>query len=162
MAIEEPTGAPLRPFFPTADDFAAATTPHFSFLLDEFGYAGPAVSEQPETAYDVRYDGDRTAVLLSWEIESALFGCQMAPRAPDGGLDPDYENWLSLNEVLGARGAADRWVAQSDFDDIDERGYAAVMQREAENLRTYCGDLLRGDWSVREAAQRWLNGSPNA
>jgi len=149
-----PGQGPLRPFFPTAADFAGATTPHFSFLIDEFRFAGPVVTAT-EDAYDIRYDGPGTAVLLSWEIESGLFGCELAPRATDGTLDPDYENWLTANEILAARGASDRWVAQSELDDVDEIGYAAVMSHEADNLRTHCADVLRGDWSVRESALVW-------
>jgi hypothetical protein len=146
----------LRPFFATAADFAAATAPHFGFLVDELEFSGPVVSEQPAEAYDLRYDGPNSAVLLSWEIDSALFGCQLAPRLRDGKLDRDYEHWLSLNEVLAARGAADRWVTQADLDAVDEAGYAAAMRRTADNLRTYAADVLAGDWTVRESAQRWL------
>jgi len=145
---------PLRPFFPSATDFAAATTPHFSFLIDEFRFAGPVVTGNQE-AYDIRYDGPGTAVLLSWEIENGLFGCELAPRAADGHLDPDFENWLTANEVLAARGAMDRWVVESELDGVDEDGYAAVMMREADNLRTYCADVLRGDWSVHDSAVMW-------
>jgi len=145
---------PFRPFFPTGEDFAAATTPHFSFLIDEFRFSEPVVTCTDE-AYDIRYDGTATAVLLSWEIETGLFGCSLAPRAADGMLDPDYENWLTANEILAARGAVDRWVAQSELDDVDADGYAAAMSREAENLRMFCADVLRGDWGVRDSAVVW-------
>jgi hypothetical protein len=147
-------GGPLRPFFPSATDFAAATTPHFSFLIDEFRFAEPVVTGNEE-AYDIRYDGPGTAVLLTWEIESGYFGCELAPRAANGDLDPDYENWLTANEILAARGATDRWVVEADLADVDEEGYATVMSREADNLRTYCADVLRGDWSVRESELIW-------
>ena len=147
-------GGPLRPFFPSATDFAAATTPHFSFLIDEFRFAEPVVTGNEE-AYDIRYDGPGTAVLLTWEIESGYFGCELAPRAANGDLDPDYENWLTANEILAARGATDRWVVEAELDNVDEDGYAAVMSREADNLRTYCADVLRGDWSVRESELIW-------
>ncbi|HEY5488450.1 MAG TPA: hypothetical protein VIK00_01315, partial [Candidatus Limnocylindrales bacterium] len=108
-----------------------------------------------QEAYDIRYDGPGTAVLLSWEIEGGLFGCELAPRAADGHLDPDFENWLTANEVLAARGAMDRWVVESELANVDEDGYAAVMIREADNLRTYCADVLRGDWSVHDSAVMW-------
>jgi hypothetical protein len=147
-------GDPLRPFFPSATDFAAATTPHFSFLIDEFRFAEPVVTGNEE-AYDIRYDGPGTAVLLTWEIASGYFGCELAPRAADGDLDPDYENWLTANEILAARGVTDRWVVEAEFDNVDEEGYATVMSREADNLRTHCADVLRGDWSVRDSELIW-------
>ena len=147
-------GGPLRPFFPSATDFAAATTPHFSFLIDEFRFAEPVVTGNEE-AYDIRYDGPGTAVLLTWEIESGYLGCELAPRTARGDLDPDYENWLTANEILAARGATDRWVVESELDGVDEDGFAAVMVREADNLRTYCADVLRGDWSVRDSELIW-------
>ena len=43
--------------------------------------------------------------------------------------------------------------AQAELDDVDLVGYGAVMERVAANLRDFCADVLRGDWSVREAAQ---------
>ena len=151
---DQPGGGPLRPFFASAADFAAATRPHFSFLIDEFRFAEPAVTGNQE-AYDIRYDGPGTAVLLIWEIENGLFGCELAPRAAVGDLDPDYENWLTANEILAARGAMDRWVVESELNGVDEDGFAAVMEREADNLRTFCADVLRGDWSVRDSALMW-------
>ena len=147
-------GGPLRPFFPSATDFAAATTPHFSFLIDEFRFAEPVVTGTRE-AYDIRYDGSGTAVLLTWELDTGYFGCELAPRTADGRLDLDYENWLTANEILAARGATDRWVVEADFDNVDEDGYATVMIRAADNLRSYCADVLRGDWRVRDSALIW-------
>ena len=151
----------MRPFFPTVQDFAAATTPHFRFLVDEFGFVGPSIEEQTDEMYDVAYYGPHTAVLLNWDTTGAFFACNLAPRTADGTLDPDYEHWLSVNEVVAARGAHDRWVSQADLDDVDAAGYAAVMSREADNLRTHCADVLRGDWSIRAAAHSWLEDGPH-
>lgn len=147
-------GGPLRPFFPSAADFAAATTPHFSFLIDEFRFAEPVVTSAEE-AYDIRYDGAGTAVLLTWEIESGYFGCELAPRSANGELDPYFENWLTANEILAAHGATDRWVVESELDNVDENGYAALMSRAADNLRTYGAEVLRGDWGVRDSELIW-------
>ena len=146
----------MRPFFPSVQDFAAATTPHFQFLVDELGFVGPSIEEQNDEMYDVTYYGDHTAVMLSWDTTGGYFACNLAPRRPDGSLDPDYLQWLSVNEVVAAKGAPERWVKQSDLEDIDLDGFTRVMRREAENLRTYCGDVLHGNWSIREAATRWL------
>ena len=150
----------MRPFFPTVQDFAGASTPHFQFLVDEFGFIGPSVEEQTDEMYDVTFYGPSTAVLLNWDTTGGFFACNLAPRLPDGTLDPDYEQWLSTNEIVAARGFPDRWVNQAELDGVDLAGYAAVMKREADNLRTYCADVLRGDWSVREAVNRWLEAGP--
>jgi hypothetical protein len=150
----------MRPFFPTVQDFAAATAPHFSFLVTEFGFVGPSIEEQTDEMYDVAYYGASAAVLLNWDTTGSYFACNLAPRFPDGSLDPDYEHWLSVNEVVAARGAENRWVSQADLDDVDVAGYGAVMKREAANLRDFCADVLRGNWSIRTDAQRWLEQSP--
>ncbi len=155
MTGELPTPR-MRPFFPSVQDFAAATTPHFRFLADELGFVGPSIEEQNDEMFDVTYYGPRTAVLLSWDTTGGFFACNLAPRRPDGSLEPDYHQWLSVNEVVAAKGAPERWVNQSELADVDLDGYAAVMRREADNLRTYCADVLAGDWTIRESAQRWL------
>ena len=147
----------MRPFFPTVQDFAAATTPHFEFLVTDFGFVGPSIEEQNDALYDVAYYGPHTAVLLNWDTTGSFFACNLAPRFADGSLDPDYEHWLSVNEIAAARGRPERWINQADLDDVDLAGYGAVMEREAANLRGLCADVLRGDWSVRAAAQRWLD-----
>ncbi len=152
----EPRPPRMRPFFPSVQDFAAATTPHFQFLVDELGFVGPSVEEQTDEMYDVTYYGDRTAVMLSWDTTGGYFACNLAPRRPEGGLEPDYRQWLSVNEIVAAKGAAERWVNQSDLEDVDLEGFTRVMRREADNLRTYCVDVLRGDWSIRDAATQWL------
>ena len=146
----------MRPFFPTVQDFAAATAPHFSFLVTDFGYVGPSIEEQTDEMYDVAYYGPSTAVLLNWDTTGSFFACNLAPRFADGSLDPDYEHWLSVNEIVAARGAENRWVSQADLDDVDVAGYGAVMKREVANLRDFCADVLRGNWSIRTDAQRWL------
>jgi hypothetical protein len=147
----------MRPFFPTVQDFAAATAPHFRFLVSEFGFVGPSIEEQTDEMYDVAYYGPSTAVLLNWDTSGSFFACNIAPRLLDGSLDPDYEKWLSVNEVAAARGGADRWIGQADLDDVDLAGYGAVMERQAANLREFAADVLRGDWSVRSDALRWLD-----
>jgi len=159
MSDEAPTPR-MRPFFPTVQDFAAATAPHFDFLVGDFGYVGPSVEEQTDEMYDVAYYGASTAVLLNWDTTGSYFACNLAPRLADGTLDPDYQHWLSVNEVVAARGGAQRWVSQAELDDVDLAGYGAVMQREANNLRDYCADVLRGDWTIRADAHRWLEQHP--
>lgn len=155
------TPAPrMRPFFPTVQDFAAATVPHFHFLVDEFGFVGPSIEEQNDEMYDVAYYGAATAVLLNWDTTGSYFACNLAPRLEDGSLDPDYHHWLSSNEVVAARGGAERWVGSAALDDVDLTGYGDVMEREAANLREFCSDVLRGDWGIRPAAQRWLEQGP--
>lgn len=149
----------MRPFFPAAVDFATQTTPHFTFLVDELGFDQPQVFDTGGDAFDIRYDGKSVAVLLSWEVEGGFFACQLVPRRPAGDLDPEYERWLSPNEVLAARDAVDEWVTQADLDDVDESGYAQVMERVATHLRTYCADVLAGDWAIYDAAHRWLERS---
>ena len=146
----------LRPFFPAAQDFVAATTPHFSFLVDEFAFSDPTIVDHEGVAFDVRYDDTKTAVLLSWDLEGGYFACHLVPRLADGSLDPDFDHWLGPNEVLAVRGGTKDWVSHEDLDDIDEIGYARVMERVAANLRNYCTDLLRGDWSIFGAAHRWF------
>ena len=150
----------MRPFFPTVQDFAAATVPHFNFLVEDFGFVGPSIEEQTDEMYDVAYYGQSTAVLLNWDTTGSFFACNLAPRFADGSLDPDYEHWLSVNEIVAARGADNRWVSQADLDDVDVAGYGAVMKREAANLRDFCADVLRGNWSIRTDAQRWLEQNP--
>lgn len=150
----------MRPFFPTVQDFAAATAPHFAFLVSEFGFVGPSIEEQNDEMYDVAYYGPATAVLLNWDTTGSFFACNLAPQFPDGTLDPDYENWLSVNEVVAARGAPDRWVSQADLDDVDVASYGAVMKPEAANLRDFCADVLRGNWSIRAEVQSWLEQHP--
>lgn len=78
----------MRPFFPTVQDFAGATAPHFEFLVSEFGFVGPSIEEQNDEMYDVAYYGDATAVLLNWDTTGSFFACNMAPRLSDGSLDP--------------------------------------------------------------------------
>ena len=146
----------LRPFFPAAEDFVAETAPHFQFLVDAFGFSGPVVTEQAEQAYDVRYDGGRTSVLLNWEVDGGFFACQLIPRLAGGELDTNYDHWLSPSEIMGARGLGAQRVTPDALDGVDEAGYAQVMEREARNLRTHCADVLRGDWSVYDAAHGWL------
>ncbi len=152
----------MRPFFPTVQDFAAATAPHFEFLASELGYTGPSIEEQTDDMYDVAYYGPSTAVLLNWDTTGSYFACNLAPRLNDGSLDPDYQQWMSVNEVVAARGAADRWVGQAELDDVDLASYGAVMERVAANLRDFCMDVLRGDWTVRTAADSWLEQHPEA
>jgi len=159
MASEMPTPR-MRPFFPTVQDFAAATAPHFEFLVTDFGFVGPSIEEQNDEMYDVVYYSPGTAVLLNWDTTGSFFAVNLAPRFTDGTLDPDYEHWLSANEIVAARGAPDRWIRSSELDDVDFAGYGAVMRREAANLRELCADVLRGNWSVRTDAQRWLEKHP--
>ena len=146
----------LRPFFPTAADFSDATAPHFSFLVDEMGFSGPFVVGDTDEAFDVRFDGQKVSVLLSWEVDGGFFACQLIPRVGGDQLEPDYERWLSPTEVLAARGKLDDATTQADLDDVDEAGYARVMKRAAANMRRHCADVLKGDWSVYPAAHRWL------
>lgn len=153
--MSDPATPHLRPFFPSAADFAAATTPHFQFLVDDFGFAAPS-AEGDDDLYEVAYHGPRTAVLLDWDVAGGFFACNLAPRAADGSLDPDYEQWLSVNEIVAARGAPERWIGQADLEDVDLPGYGALMERVADNLKTHCADVLRGDWSVRAAVRSWM------
>lgn len=146
----------LRPFFPSAADFATQTTPHFRFLVDELGFSQPQLVDTAADAFDIRYDGKSLAVLLSWEVEGGFFACQLIPRLAGGELEPDYERWLSPNEILAARGAIDAWVTQADLDNVDELGYGQVMDRVAGDLQTYCADVLAGDWAIYNAAHHWL------
>jgi hypothetical protein len=160
MNEEAPTPR-MRPFFPTVQDFAAATAPHFEFLVRDLGFVGPSIEEQNDEMYDVAYYGPATAVLLNWDTTGSYFACNLAPRLDDGTLDPDYQNWLSVNEIVAARGGGQRWVSQSELDDVDLAGYASVMEREAQNLREFCADVLNGDWSIRSEAHRWLEQQPD-
>ena len=150
----------MRPFFPTVQDFAAATAPHFMFLATDFGFVGPSIEEQTDEMYDVAFYGPSTAVLLNWDTTGSFFACNLAPRFEDGTLDPDYEHWLSANEIVAARGGGQRWISQADLDDVTLDGYGAVMERAAANLREFCADVLRGDWTIRADAQRWLGQNP--
>ena len=94
----------FRPFFPSAADFAAATTSHFQFLVDDFDFLGPDVTDRG-MSLDVRYDGDRTSVLLTWDVDGGYFACHLVPRLENGELDPDPDRWLLPTEVLAARNA---------------------------------------------------------
>jgi hypothetical protein len=152
----------MRPFFPSVDDFAAATTPHFTFLVRELGYDQPVVAENVPGSYDVRYDGRGTSVLLSWDAEGGFMGLHLVPHGNSGALNLDSESWLRPNDVLGARGARRESVTQADLEGVDAAGYAAVMEREAANLRNYCMDVLRGDWSIYEKAHDWIAQHPDA
>jgi hypothetical protein len=158
---DEPVVQHMRPFFPSADDFAAATTPHFEFLVNELGYDQPVVEEPIPGSYDVRYDGNGTSVLLNWDAEGGFIGVHFVPRDRAGALNPDPESWLRPNEVLGARGARGEWVTQIDLEGVHADGYGRVMEREAANLRNYCMDVLRGDWSVYAEAHDWIAEHPD-
>lgn len=146
----------LRPFFPTASDFSAATSPHFTFLVEEMSFEGPLIVGDADDAFDVRFDGPKVSVLLSWEVEGGFFATQLIQRTKDGQLEPDYERWLSPTEVLAAHDKLDDAITQADLDDVDEAGYARVMKRAAANLRRHCVEVLKGDWSIYPTAHRWL------
>lgn len=150
----------LRPFFPSADDFAAAIGPHFQFLVDEFGYAEPVVTDLDGAIYEVRYDGRGTALLLNWDVAGGFIGVHLVPRSARGRVEPDPDKWLRPNEILGARGARNRWTTQADLEGVDKRGFDAVMAREAANIREYCADVVRGDWAIYEEAHGWIESHP--
>ena len=95
-----------------------------------------------------------TALLLDWDVRERLFGCHIARRREGERLDR-YEEWLSPNEVLVVRGERNRWVTADDVADVDAADFALAMTREAANLRDFCGDVLRGDWSVQRDVQAW-------
>ncbi len=152
----------LRPFFPSAADFAAATTPHFQFLIDEFGYSEPVIEGHGATTFGLRYDGKATSVLLNWDVEGGFFACNLVPRLPTGEIDPDFERWLSPNEIVAARGAPDEPITQGELEDVDETGYARTMARQAAILRAHCADVLRGDWSIFDEAHHWFARHANA
>jgi hypothetical protein len=145
----------LRPFFPSARDFEAATNGHFRFLVDEFDFSGPRTADLGQS-FEVRYDGLGTAVLLNWDLEGGYFACHLAPLLSNGEIHPDPERWLSSNEILAARGALERWIGHDELESADEVAFGRTMARQAANLRDYCADVLRGDWSIFEAAHRWL------
>jgi hypothetical protein len=151
----------FRPFFPSARDFEAATRGHFQFLVDEFAFSGPLVIDRGES-FGLRYDGPGTAVLLNWDVEGGYFACHLAPRLDNGEPHPDPDRWLSPNEVLAARGAAEDWVTHADLEGADEARFAETMSRYAANLRNHCADVLRGDWSIFDAAHSWLERPPDA
>jgi hypothetical protein len=155
---DEPAPVHMRPFFPSVQDFAAATAPHFAFLVDQFNYVGPSLEEQTAETFDIVFYGGSTVVLLVWEVSGGFFACHLIPRLRDGSLDPDGDHWLAPNEILGARGAQGKWVTQEDLEDVDAAGFARAMERAASNLRNYCSDVLRGDWSIYEKAHRWFDG----
>jgi hypothetical protein len=151
----------LRPFFPAAADFAAATGPHFRFLVDDFGYTGPELVDHAGLSFDVRFDGPQAAVLLNWDVEGGYFACNLIRRLGNGDLDPDFDRWLSPNEILAARGAREKWVTHDDLERVNKQGYARVMERQAANLRDYCADVLRGNWSIYKAAHSWFEEHPD-
>jgi hypothetical protein len=150
----------LRPFFPSAVDFAAAITPHFQFLVDDFGFADPLVTDLDSAIYEARYDGRGTALLLNWDVEGGFLGVHFVPHSRGGREFANPDRWLSPNEILGARGARDRWTAQTDLEGVDKRGFDAVMTREAANVREYCADVLRGNWTIYEEAHGWIESHP--
>jgi hypothetical protein len=158
MMTDQPTH--LRPFFPSADDFAAATAPPFDFLVTEFGYSDPTVTDLDGAIYEVRYDGEGTAVLLNWDVEGGFIGVHFVPRSARGHLTSDPEKWLRPNEILGARGQRSRWTTQTDLEGVDKIGYEAVLKREAANMREFCADVLRGDWSIYGEAHGWVEAHP--
>ena len=75
----------MRPFFPTVQDFAAATAPHFAFLVDDFGFVGPSIEEQTDEMYDVAYYGSTTAVLLNWDTTGLVLRVQPGAATPPTG-----------------------------------------------------------------------------
>jgi hypothetical protein len=157
---DQPQPVHMRPFFPSATDFAAATTPHFEFLVSDLGYAEPVIEETIPGSYDVRYDGTGTSVLLNWDAEGGFIGVHLVPRSRSGALNSDVDSWLRPNEVLGARAARREWVTQTDLEGVSADGYARVMEREAANLRNYCADVLGGDWSIYGEAHDWIAQHP--
>ena len=153
--MNEGPGSHLRPFFPLARDFAVVTTPHFAFLVEEFGFSGPNVTDRGES-YEARYVGPGTAVVLNWDVEGGYFACHLVPLLSNGDVHPDPDRWLSPNEVVAARGAIDHWVGHDELTGADELEFGRIMERQAANLRTYCADVLRGDWSIYQTAHGWL------
>ena len=149
----------LRPFFPSANDFAAAITPHFNFLVDDFGYEEPVVSDLDGEIYEARYDGPGTTVLLNWDVEGGFIGVHFVPHS-GGGIVPDPERWLRPNEILGARGERERWTTQTDLEGVDKNGFDAALAREAANVRELCADVLGGDWSIYDEAHGWVEAHP--
>jgi hypothetical protein len=158
---DQPATVHMRPFFPSVQDFAEATTPHFAFLVDQFNYVGPSLEEQTPDTFEIAYYGASTVVLLVWEVAGGFFGCHLVPRLSDGTVQSDDDQWLAPNEILGARGERSKWVTQEDFEDVDAAGFARAMQRAASNLRDYCSDVLRGDWSIYTEAHAWFEGHPH-
>ena len=150
----------LRPFFPSADDFAAAVTPHFEFVVDEFDYAEPVVTDLDGAIYEVRYDGAGTALLINWDVEGGFIGVHFVPRSAGGKISADPDKWLRPNEILGARGARSRWTTQTDLEGVDKKGFDSAMSREAVNVRELCADVLRGDWSIYGEAHGWVEAHP--
>lgn len=120
--------------------------------MDDFDFSGPQVTERGPS-FEVRYDGPGTAVLLSWDVEGGYFACHLAPRISNGEVHPDPDRWLSPNEVLAARGAPERWIRHDDLEGADEKEFGKVMERQASSLRDYCADVLRGDWTIFDAAR---------
>ena len=148
-------GGHLRPFIPSARDFEAATASHFRFLVDDLGYSGQRLTDLG-ASFEIRYDGPGTAVLLNWDVEGGYFACHLAPLLANGDIHPDPERWLTPNEILAARGARERWIGHDDLEGADELAFGLAMEQHAANLRDYCADVLRGDWSIFETAHSWL------
>ena len=145
--------------------FAEAIRPHFDPVALASGMEGPSLEASAPffpLSLLVRYDGPATALLLYWDVRERLFGCHIARRWEGGVLDGD-EDWLGANEILAVRGERARWVTADDVADVDAEGFALAMGREADNLRDFCADVLRGDWSVQREVQAWhatLSGQP--
>jgi hypothetical protein len=49
-----------------------------------------------------------------------------------------------------------------DFEAATRDHSGRTMERQGANLRTYCADVLRGDWSIYETARSWLEHPANA
>ena len=152
----------MRPFFPTVQDFAAATVPHFRFLVADFGFVGPSIEEQTDEMYDVAYYGPLTAVLLNWDTTGSFFACNLAPRFLDGTSIADYRA-LAFGQrdcrgsrcyrTLGRPGRAGR------------RGSARLWRGDGARSGTTCAisapTCCVATGRCRSDAQRWMDDQPD-
>jgi hypothetical protein len=141
--------------------FLAIARPHFDFLVGEFGFDPPRLAASGIVNL-IRYSGPETAVELAWDTREHLYESHLLRRLDSGEFDEDDRHWLTPNDILAVRHAQKRWITADDLARASRSEFELILARDAANLREFCADVLRGDWSVVADVAAWHRRIRNA